>query len=169
MVNRNLLRQFDVSDADTLEQINQDFDAGLTGWIADEKQIFETNKIVDGRVLSINGEDVLVDVGYKSEGVIKLDEFRDEGTEQIIVPNIGETIQVLLETIEDENGVINLSYRKAKRQKEWEDILRKHKEADVVSGLVTRKLKDGLLVNIGVNVFLPASLADMRSPTDIGH
>ena len=126
MVNRNLLRQFDVSDQDTLEQINQDFDAGLTGWIADEKQVFETNKIVDGRVLSINGDDVLVDVGYKSEGVIKLDEFRDEGTEQIIVPNIGDTIQVLLETVEDEYGVINLSYRKAKRQKEWEDILRKH-------------------------------------------
>lgn len=168
MVNRNLLRQFDVSDADTLEQINQDFDAGLTGWIADEKQVFETNKIVDGRVLSINGDDVLVDVGYKSEGVIKLDEFRDEGTEQIIVPNIGDTIQVLLETVEDEYGVINLSYRKAKRQKEWEDILRKHKEGDVVSGMVTRKIKGGLLVNIGVNVFLPASQVDIRRPPDIG-
>src|SRR5262245_1076700 len=168
MVNRNLLRQFDVSDADTLEQINQDFDAGLTGWIADEKQVFETNKIVDGRVLSINGDDVLVDVGYKSEGVIKLEEFRDEGTEQIIVPNVGDTIQVLLETVEDEYGVINLSYRKAKRQKEWEDILRKHKEGDVVSGMVTRKIKGGLLVNIGVNVFLPASQVDIRRPPDIG-
>lgn len=168
MVNRNLLRQFDVSDADTLEQINQDFDAGLTGWIADEKQVFETNKIVDGRVLSINGDDVLVDVGYKSEGVIKLDEFRDEGTEQIVVPHIGDTIQVLLETVEDEYGVINLSYRKAKRQKEWEDILRKHKEGDVVSGMVTRKIKGGLLVNIGVNVFLPASQVDIRRPPDIG-
>jgi small subunit ribosomal protein S1 len=168
MVNRNLLRQFDVSDADTLEQINQDFDAGLTGWIADEKQVFETNKIVDGRVLSVNGDDVLVDVGYKSEGVIKLEEFRDEGTEQIVVPHVGDTIQVLLETVEDEYGVINLSYRKAKRQKEWEDILRKHKEGDVVSGMVTRKIKGGLLVNIGVNVFLPASQVDIRRPPDIG-
>src|SRR5437764_8279371 len=168
MVNRNLLRQFDVSDADTLEQINQDFDAGLTGWIADEKRIFETNKIVDGRVLSINGDDVLVDVGYKSEGVIKLDEFRDEGSDQIIVPNVGDTIQVLLETVEDEYGVINLSYRKAKRQKEWEAILAKHKEGDVVSGVVTRKIKGGLLVNIGVNVFLPASQVDIRRPPDIG-
>src|SRR5205823_6632619 len=82
-------------------------------------------------------------------------------------PNVGDIIQVLLETVEDEYGVINLSYRKARRQKEWEDILRKHSEGDVVSGMVTRKIKGGLLVNIGVNVFLPASQVDIRRPPDI--
>ena len=75
---------------------------------------------------------------------------------------------MLLEAVEDENGAIVLSYRKAKRQKEWEAIIAKHKEGDVVSGLVTRKIKGGLLVNIGVNVFLPASQVDIRRPPDIG-
>ena len=80
---------------------------------------------------------------------------------------LGEVIQVLLEAVEDESGAIVLSYRKAKRQKEWEDVIAKHKEGDVVAGAVTRKIKGGLLVNIGVNVFLPASQVDIRRPPDI--
>src|SRR5207248_10924572 len=60
------------------------------------------------------------------------------------------------------------SFKKAKRQKEWENVITKHKEGDVVSGVVTRKIKGGLLVNIGVNVFLPASQVDIRRPPDIG-
>ena len=76
-------------------------------------------------------------------------------------------MQVLLDAVEDESGAIVLSYRKAKRQKEWEDVIAKHKEGDVVAGLVTRKIKGGLLVNIGVNVFLPASQVDIRRPPDI--
>src|SRR5207245_9841597 len=73
-----------------------------------------------------------------------------------------------LDSVEDESGAIVLSYRKAKRQKEWEHIIEKHKEGDVVAGQVTRKIKGGLLVNIGVNVFLPASQVDIRRPPDIG-
>ncbi|MFO0810433.1 MAG: 30S ribosomal protein S1 [Gemmataceae bacterium] len=168
MVNRNLLRQFDPVDIDFQHQLEEDFTHGIGEFIGDEKKVFEPNKIVDGKVRDIRGDDVIVDVGYKSEGVLKLDEFRDEGSDQIVAPQIGDTIQVLLETIEDEYGVINLSYRKAKRQKEWEMILSKHKEGDEVSGLVTRKIKGGLLVNIGVNVFLPASQVDIRRPPDIG-
>lgn len=168
MVNRNLIRQFDLPDAELHNELDQAFDQDMNSWLTDEKQVFEANKIVDGRILNIVGDDVLIDVGYKSEGIIKLDEFRDEATEQIVPPKVGDTIQVLLETVEDEHGVINLSYRKAKRQKEWEDILRKHKEGDVVRGTVTRKIKGGLLVNIGVNVFLPASQVDIRRPPDIG-
>src|SRR5256714_7614918 len=168
MVNRNLLRQFDLPDAELQTQLDEAFDQNIAEWLTDETQVFEPNQIVDGRVLNIVGDDVLVDVGYKSEGIIKLDEFKDEGTDQVVAPKVGDVIQVLLETVEDEYGVINLSYRKAKRQKEWEEILRKHKEGDLVSGMVTRKIKGGLLVNIGVNVFLPASQVDIRRPPDIG-
>ncbi len=82
-------------------------------------------------------------------------------------PHVGDEIQVLLEAVEDEAGAIVLSYRKAKRQKEWEDVIAKHKEGDVVAGMVTRKIKGGLLVNIGVNVFLPACQVDIRRPPDI--
>src|SRR6202034_4628811 len=88
--------------------------------------------------------------------------------DKIIPPAIGEVIQVLIDAVEDESGAIVLSFRKAKRQKEWEDVIAKHKEGDVVKGKVVRKIKGGLLVNIGVNVFLPASQVDIRRPPDIG-
>ncbi len=165
MVNRNLLRQFDTPEEYDLDQVFHD---EMDRWIGSETQQPELNKIVDGKVLEIRGEDVLVDIGYKSEGIIKLEEWREDGSDKIVPPNVGDTIQVLLESVEDENGVISLSYRKAKRQKEWEAILARHKEGDVVTGTVTRKIKGGLLVNIGVNVFLPASQVDIRRPPDIG-
>jgi hypothetical protein len=71
--------------------------------------------------------------------------------------------------VDDEEGGLILSYRKAKRQKDWEAFLRKHKEGDVVSGIVNCKIKGGLLVNIGVNVFLPATQVDLRRVPDFGE
>jgi small subunit ribosomal protein S1 len=173
MVNRNLLRQFDLSEEDLEQQLAESmgldaYDPNHSVITFDDEDIFDVNNIVKGRVLNIVGDEVVVDVGYKSEGVIPLEEWKDEGLDKVVPPNIGDEIMVLLESVEDESGAIVLSYRKAKRQKEWEDIIAKHKEGDVVSGLVTRKIKGGLLVNIGVNVFLPASQVDIRRPPDIG-
>jgi small subunit ribosomal protein S1 len=173
MVNRNLLRQFDLPEVELQQELaaafNQDaFQETDNGsWLPPAEQEFEVNKIVNGRVLNVVGDEVWVDVGYKSEGVIPLNEWYDEGLDKLVPPKPGETIQVLLDAVEDESGAIVLSYRKAKRQKEWEDVIAKHKEGDVVSGMVTRKIKGGLLVNIGVNVFLPASQVDIRRPPDI--
>jgi len=173
MVNRNLLRQFDLSEEDLEQQLADamgidTYDPNHPVVTFPEGEEFDVNNIVKGRVLNIVGDEVVVDVGYKSEGVIPLEEWKDEGVDKLIPPKIGEEILVLLESVEDESGAIVLSYRKAKRQKEWEDIIAKHKEGDVVAGLVTRKIKGGLLVNIGVNVFLPASQVDIRRPPDIG-
>jgi small subunit ribosomal protein S1 len=170
MANRNLIHQIDISDLEaTLDgDLEGDFEKEIANWLGKDTTVYETNKIVEGRVRDIRGEDVLIDIGYKSEGVVKIDEWKEEGVDPPAYPKIGDTVQVLLETVEDENGVISLSYRKAKRQKEWEAILAKHKEGDRVKGLVTRKIKGGLLVNIGVNVFLPASQVDIRRPPDIG-
>jgi small subunit ribosomal protein S1 len=170
MANRNLIHQIDISDLEaTLDgDLEGDFEKEIANWLGKDNTVYETNKIVEGRVRDIRGEDVLIDIGYKSEGVVKIDEWKEEGVDPPAYPKIGDTVQVLLETVEDENGVISLSYRKAKRQKEWEAILAKHKEGDRVKGLVTRKIKGGLLVNIGVNVFLPASQVDIRRPPDIG-
>src|SRR5215471_17964546 len=173
MVNRNLLRQFDLPDTELQQELQQafyqeDIGSDIDSWLPVEEQQFEVNKIVKGRVLNVIGDDVVVDVGYKSEGVIKLEEWYDEGLDKIVPPQPGDEIQVLLDSVEDESGAIVLSYRKAKRQKEWEEVIEKHKEGDVVSGVVTRKIKGGLLVNIGVNVFLPASQVDIRRPPDIG-
>ena len=164
MVNRNLLRQFE-NAADELE-LQEQFPEELL-WLPAEAQEFESNKIVSGRVLEIRGDDVVIDIGYKSEGVIKLEEWRDDGVDGGPPPKAGDTVEVLLETVESEDGTIALSYRKAKRQKEWNAILEKHKEGDVVSGKVLKKIKGGLLVNIGVNVFLPASQVDIRRPQSI--
>jgi small subunit ribosomal protein S1 len=165
MVNRNLLRQFDVSD-DQIEDTDNIFNQAIADWVQSEEQDYEANKIVTGKVLEIRGDDVVIDIGYKSEGVIKLDEWREEGSDAP-PPKAGDTVEVLLETVESEDGTIQLSYRKAKRQKEWNAILEKHKEGDVVAGKVLKKIKGGLLVNIGVNVFLPASQVDIRRPQSI--
>jgi small subunit ribosomal protein S1 len=173
MVNRNLLRQFDLPEEDYQQQLAEAM--GRETYEPDQEFItfsgdedFDVNNIVKGRVLHIAGDEVVVDVGYKSEGVIPLEEWKDEGLDKVVAPKPGDEIMVLLESVEDESGAIVLSYRKAKRQKEWEDIISKHKEGDVVEGGVTRKIKGGLLVNIGVNVFLPASQVDIRRPPDIG-
>jgi small subunit ribosomal protein S1 len=168
MVNRNLLRQFDAPETDTHTELDADFERDIDTYLLNETRDFEVNKIVTGHVLAIQGEQVLVDIGYKSEGIIPVEEWKEEGFDQPQLPKPGEEIQVLLESVEDESGAIVLSYRKAKRQKEWEQIIEKHKEGDVISGIVTRKIKGGLLVNIGVNVFLPASQVDIRRPPDIG-
>jgi small subunit ribosomal protein S1 len=170
MVNRNLLRQFDLPDNELQQELAAVFeqpDIENGSWLPAQEQEFEVNKIVTGRVLHVLDDEVWVDVGYKSEGVIDLQEWYDEGLDKIVPPQPGEEIQVLLDAVEDESGAIVLSYRKAKRQKEWEQVIENHKEGDVVAGTVTRKIKGGLLVNIGVNVFLPASQVDIRRPPDI--
>ena len=168
MVNRNLMRQFDLSEDDFSQELSSAFQENVNEWLPTEEVEFDANKIVTGKVLNIVGDEVWIDVGYKSEGVIGLEEWKDEAGGAPAFPKIGDSIQVLLESVEDESGAIVLSYRKAKRQKEWEDVIAKHKEGDVVAGLVTRKIKGGLLVNMGVNVFLPASQVDVRRPPDIG-
>src|SRR5438552_5135989 len=173
MVNRNLLRQFDLPEAELQRQLQDAFHQEDTGgsletWPPVEEQEFEANKIVKGRVLNIVGDAVVVDVGYKSEGVIELGEWYDEGRDKVVAPRRGQEIQVLLDSVEDESGAIVLSFKKARRRKQWENVIAKHREGDVVSGRVTRKIKGGLLVNIGVNVFLPASQVDIRRPPDIG-
>jgi small subunit ribosomal protein S1 len=175
MVNRNLLRQFDLPEDELRNELEAAFrteDVGTSTdtWLPPEEQNFEVNKIVQGTVVNILGDDVVIDVGYKSEGIIPLHEWHDEADDKVHPPHVGEKIDVLLDAVEDEDGVIVLSYRKAKRQKIWDIVTEKYKEGDEVKGIVTRKIKGGLLVNIeGVNVFLPASQVDIRRPPDIAE
>jgi small subunit ribosomal protein S1 len=169
MVNRNLLRQFDPTEDDLQQEFSGAFDEETGDWLPAQEQEFQDNQIVTGHVRKVTADEVWVDVGYKSEGAIELREWYDENTGQVVPPMPGQEVQVMLDAVEDETGAIVLSYRKAKRQKEWEDVISRHKEGDVVRGTVVRKIKGGLLVNIGVNVFLPASQVDIRRPADIGH
>jgi small subunit ribosomal protein S1 len=129
------------------------------------------NQIVPGRVLRVEGDYVLVDVGYKSEGII----LRSEWEEDEPLPKPGQDVKVLIEDVEDvyglvddSRGMITLSKRKAQKIEAWMKVMETVHEADVVTGVVTRKIKGGMLVDIGVNVFLPASQVDIRRPADIG-
>jgi small subunit ribosomal protein S1 len=167
MVNRNLLRQYEPTDDQLRDELESVFDQGVADWLPAEEQEYRDNKVVAGRVRKVTADFVWVDVGYKSEGAIEVREWLDEGSGQILLPRPGDEIEVLLEAVEDETGAVVLSYYKAKRQKQWREVVEKHKEGDVVSGVVARKIKGGLLVNIGVHAFLPASQVDIRRPQDI--
>jgi small subunit ribosomal protein S1 len=122
------------------------------------------DKILTGKVIGMAGDAVVIDVGLKSEGLIDKHEF--EHPEDL---RVGAEVQVLLETIEDESGLVGLSKKKADRIINWQRIMETTHEGDVVTGRVTRKIKGGLLVDIGVPVFLPASQVDIRRPSDIGE
>ena len=170
MVDRNLIREFQVTDeeldaaiGETLPEMEADADLDI---VYDQAELaIDDNQIIEGTILRVDGDEVLVDIGYKSEGIVSIDEWADE----IEPPKVGERIQVLLEEVEDEFGLIMLSKRKADRIRDWEKIISTHAEGDVVEGTVVRKIKGGLLVNIGVNVFLPASQVDIRRPSDIAN
>ncbi len=114
---------------------------------------------------------MLVDVGYKSEGTIA----RNEWEEWEEPPQVGDVVKVLIEDVEDvfgrteeSRGMIVLSKRKAEKVEAWRKVMETVHENDIVTGTVIRKIKGGLLVDIGVNVFLPASQVDIRRPADIG-
>ena len=169
MVNRNLLRQYEPPEDQLRQELDDAFDQhGGAEWLPAEGQDFREHRVVTGRVLHVGAEGVWVDVGYKSHGVVELREWFDEDAGQVVPPRPGEQVEVLLEAVEDEDGAVVLSYRKARRQREWDAFRAKHREGDVVSGPVTRKIKGGLLVNVGVGAFLPASQVDVRRPHDLG-
>jgi small subunit ribosomal protein S1 len=166
MVNRNLIRDLDEPQwGDLLDEISLDDLPEGGGDVA-------VNQIVEGTIIRVDAEFVVVDVGYKSEGKIPLNEWRDDSPDD--APQVGETLKVLVEDVEDvqgsldERGMILLSKEKARKIEKWIAVMQTVKEGFVVTGAVTRKIKGGLLVDIGVNVFLPASQVDIRRPPDIG-
>jgi small subunit ribosomal protein S1 len=117
-------------------------------------------EVVRGRVLRISANEVIVDVGYKSEGIIDLDEFLGPDGRHHVA--IGDEIDVLLEKTENKDGYVVLSKEKAEKMKIWEEIERAYTEGRPVTGVVKERIKGGLAVDIGVRAFLPGSLVDLR-------
>ncbi|MBM3808069.1 MAG: 30S ribosomal protein S1 [Acidimicrobiia bacterium] len=117
-------------------------------------------EVVKGTVLKVTNNEVVIDVGYKSEGVIQVEEFLDE-TGQVIVRE-GDVVDVLLERTEDREGHIVLSREKAEKMKIWDEVERAFVERKVVIGRVVERIKGGLAVDIGVRAFLPGSQIDVR-------
>jgi len=162
---KELLKRIDLPKDRLEEEVAKVFGGAAGGESYDENvQSFSTDTVLTGRVLDIVNDDVIVDVGYKSEGIIPKWEF--ENPEEI---DIGDQVEVLLEAVEDDAGSIVLSKRKADRLRGWERIIANNKEGDAVRGKVLRKIKGGLVVDIGVPVFLPASQVSIRRHADISE
>jgi small subunit ribosomal protein S1 len=117
-------------------------------------------EVVKGTVLKVTPSEVIVDVGYKSEGIIPVDEFVDETGQISVQP--GDTVDVLLERTEDREGYVVLSREKAEKMKIWDEVEKAYAEKKVVIGRVIERIKGGLAVDIGVRAFLPGSQIDVR-------
>ncbi len=170
MVDRNIVNKLGLSSEDLDNQVIELFGEQesrlLEEALKSNVDIQTPGTILKGKIVTQIGNDVIVEVGLKSEGVVASDEFDDPDEIQA-----GREIEVLLEETDSSlgYGLIILSKRKADRIRGWERIIESKKEGDTVSGKVIRRIKGGLLVDIGVPVFLPASQVDIRRPGDINR
>ena len=168
MVDRNIVNKLGLSQEGLEEQVGEMFGEKENEFLEEALRTKVDSRlpgvILKGTIVSQIGNVVVVEVGLKSEGVVDVSEF--DSPDEIAA---GREIEVLLEDTDSEGGLVLLSKRKADRIRGWETIIETKKEGDVVSGKVVRRIKGGLLVDIGVPVFLPASQVDIRRPGDIGR
>jgi small subunit ribosomal protein S1 len=125
---------------------------------------FAAGEIVKGKIIEVRPKEVLVDIGYKSEGVISGMEFED-----IKTLKVGDEIDVLIEKLEDKEGMVILSHEKAEFKKNWDKILTICNEGGRITGKVKSMVKGGLVVNVGVEAFLPASQIDVVTPRNLAQ
>jgi len=130
--------------------------------IAKSLRDFKEGSIVKGRILEIRPREVLVDIGYKSEGVIPSSEFDDMDSVEV-----GDEVEVLLEKLENEDGMVVLSKEKAAHKQNWDKIVKVFEGDGLIKGKVKAVVKGGLTVNIGVEAFLPGSQIDIVPPKDL--
>jgi small subunit ribosomal protein S1 len=168
MVDRNIVRKLGLSEEKLDQQVGEMFGELENDFLEEALQtkvdLRLPGTILKGTIVAQIGNDVVVEVGLKSEGIVDAGEF-DSPDE--IVP--GKEIDVLLEDTDSESGLVLLNKRKADLIRGWATVLDSKKEGDVVTGKVIRRIKGGLLVDIGVPVFLPASQVDIRKPGDISR
>ncbi len=120
----------------------------------------QEGEVIHGKIIQITDDFVMVDIGYKSEGQIRIDEFRDENGD--IQAAVGDEVDALLEYREDDDGAIVLSKDKALKIKIWDDISQIYNNDGIIEGVVVSKVKGGLAVDIGIQAFLPGSQVDLR-------
>jgi small subunit ribosomal protein S1 len=125
------------------------------------KQI-KQGDIVKGKILDVTDSDVLVDIGFKSEGIIPGDEF-----DNLKEVNVGDELEVFLENVEDPNGQLILSRKRADFIRVWENVVEKHEKNETISGMIVRRIKGGMVVTLnGVDAFLPGSQIDVKPIRD---
>jgi small subunit ribosomal protein S1 len=121
---------------------------------------FEEGEVVTGKIISIDKDHVLVDIGYKSEGQIRINEFKDENGS--LRAEVGDSVEVMVEFWDDEEEIVILSKEKAAKIKVWDAIKKAYDEDETVEGVILNRVKGGFSVDIGVQAFLPGSQADLR-------
>jgi len=168
MVDKNIVNKLGLSEQELDKQVDEIFGEKETEYLEEALQnkvdAHLPGTILKGRIVSQIGSDVIVEIGLKSEGIVDAGEFNR--TDEV---EPGKEIEVLIEDSDAGGGLILLSKRKADRIRGWEKIIETKKEGDIVEGKVVRRIKGGLLVDIGVPVFLPASQVDIRRPGDISR
>ena len=141
------------------DRSEEDFKSLLAAYEG-KTQTFSEGEVIKGRVIAISGSGVIVDVGFKSEGVVPLEQFLDESGRSTV--KMGDMVDVFLEQTEDSEGHVVLSREKAERMKIWDVIERAYRDGTVIKGRVIERIKGGLAVDIGVRAFLPGSQIDLR-------
>ncbi len=165
MRQRDILAELGIDKEEIEQELQEALEGVETGELEEQLensvQDFSVNTVLESVVVDFNDDEVMLDIGYKSEGVVPRHEWEGEDIE------IGDKVDVLLEAVEGDSGVVQLSKQKADQLRAWEEISENVEENDVVTGEVVRKIKGGLLIDIGVPVFLPASQVDIRRPGEI--
>ncbi|HKI48991.1 MAG TPA: 30S ribosomal protein S1 [Desulfobacteria bacterium] len=152
--------------ADSIERgSGTEEDVSFMEMFEESMKSIQEGKIVSGEIVQIDNEFVLVDIGYKSEGQIRINEFKD--LEVNLKAQVGDTVEVLLVRKEDKDGNIVLSKEKAARVKIWDDIEKAYKDNETIKGKIISRVKGGLSVDVGLQAFLPGSQADLRPVKDL--
>jgi len=167
-VSVDILEELDLSEQDIDQQVQKVMedveDGNLEGLYQNSTKEFKEDTIIPGEVIDIQDDEAVIDIGYKSEGIVPLEEFEEPEEVQV-----GEEYEVLLESVSNQGGMLQISHEKGREIRAWERIIESKEEGDLVEGKVVRQVKGGLLVDIGgITVFLPASQVDIRKVPDIG-
>jgi small subunit ribosomal protein S1 len=136
--------------------------AELQQLIAASVKNYREGSIVKGHILEKRPKEFLIDIGYKSEGVVSASEFDDPDE-----VHVGDEVEVLLERLENDQGMVILSKQKASQRQNWSKIVKLFEAEGIIKGRVKAVVKGGLLVNVGVEAFLPASQVDINPPKDL--
>lgn len=156
-----LLAQMDLDDIEKREPLSSEDQATydeMEAYFSDSLGQFKEGQIINGTIIEMSKDHIVVDVGFKSEGIISLHEFPDYGKTLAM----GEEVEVYLERVEDNDGNVVLSKEKAIKIKIWDDLVKTYEADKTIEGVVVAKAKGGLTVDIGLRAFLPGSQIDLR-------
>ena len=151
----------DFGDFDDQEELSEEEKAAydeMESYFDESLEQFKEGKIVNGTIMEMSKDTLTIDVGFKSEGIIFLNEFPENGKNMAV----GDVVEVFLERVEDNNGNVVLSKEKANKIKLWDELVKTYEAEETIQGTVVAKAKGGLTVDIGLKAFLPGSQIDLR-------